>query len=210
MKRQGRHGRTEGMKKKPLLILILLVMFVLTLQGMVWGQDNRSKWVKPGENKPIQIVSDRLDAYQEKDLVQFSGNVIATQGERVIKSDVLMVFFKKKGENKKPESKKAESKEAGTDGAAKANDIDRIEAKGNVRISEKDRIVTGEQAVLYNDEQKIIVTGNPVMKEGNNVITGDRVVVLLDENRGMVEGAAGKRVTATIYPEESKGKKKKE
>jgi lipopolysaccharide export system protein LptA len=48
------------------------------------------------------------------------------------------------------------------------------------------------------------------MKEGNNVITGDRVVVLLDENRGMVEGAAGKRVTATIYPEESKGKKKKE
>jgi lipopolysaccharide export system protein LptA len=193
------------MKKKAVLTLILLMMFVLTLQGRVWGQDNRSNWVKPGDNKPIQIVSDRLDAYQEKDLVQFSGNVIATQGERVIKCDVLMVFFKKKGESKKPESK-----EAGKDGAAKANDIDRIEAKGNVRISEKERIVTGEQAVLYNDEQKIIVTGNPVMKEGNNVITGDRVVVLLDENRGMVEGAAGKRVTATIYPEESKGKKKKE
>jgi lipopolysaccharide export system protein LptA len=48
------------------------------------------------------------------------------------------------------------------------------------------------------------------MQEGNNVITGDRVVVLLDENRGVVEGATGKRVTATIYPEESKGKKKKE
>ena len=198
------------MKNKPLLILILLVMFILTLQGMVWGQDNRSKWVKPGENKPIQIVSDRLDAYQEKNLVQFSGNVIATQGERVIKSDILMLFFKKKTDNKNAESKKTEKREAEKDGAAKANDIDRIEAKGNVKISEKDRIVTGEQAVLYNDEQKIVVTGNPVMKEGNNVITGDRVVVLLDENRGVVEGATGKRVTATIYPEESKGKKKKE
>jgi lipopolysaccharide export system protein LptA len=198
------------MKKKAVLTLSLLVMFVLTLQGRVWGQDNRSKWVKPGENKPIQIVSDRLDAYQEKDLVQFSGNVIATQGERVIKSDVLMLFFKKKTDNKNAEGKKTEKREADKDGAAKANDIDRIEAKGNVKISEKDRIVTGEQAVFYNDEQKIVVTGNPVMQEGNNVISGDRVVVLLDENRGMVEGTAGKRVTATIYPEESKGKKKKE
>jgi len=198
------------MKSKSVLTALLLLIFFMMAQGILWGQDKRSKLLKAADNKPIDIVSDRLDAYQEKDLVQFSGNVIATQGERVIKSDVLMVFFKKKAENKKPESKKAETKEADTGGASKANDIDRIEAKGNVKITEKDRIVTGEQAIFYNDEQKIIVTGNPVMKEGNNVITGDRVVVLLDENRGVVEGAAGKRVTATIYPEESKGKKKKE
>jgi len=198
------------MKSKSVLTALLLLIFFLMAQGILWGQDKRSKLLKAADNKPIDIVSDRLDAYQDKDLVQFSGNVIATQGERVIKSDVLMVFFKKKAENKKPESKKAETKEADTGGASKANDIDRIEAKGNVKITEKDRIVTGEQAIFYNDEQKIIVTGNPVMKEGNNVITGDRVVVLLDENRGVVEGAAGKRVTATIYPEESKGKKKKE
>jgi lipopolysaccharide export system protein LptA len=198
------------MKSKSVLTALLLLIFFMMAQGILWGQDKRSKLLKAADNKPIDIVSDRLDAYQDKDLVQFSGNVIATQGERVIKSDVLMVFFKKKAENKKPESKKAETKEADTGGASKANDIDRIEAKGNVKITEKDRIVTGEQAIFYNDEQKIIVTGNPVMKEGNNVITGDRVVVLLDENRGVVEGAAGKRVTATIYPEESKGKKKKE
>ena len=189
--------------------LLLLIFFLMT-QGALWGQDKRSQLLKAGENKPIDIVSDRLDAYQEKDLVQFSGNVVATQGERVIKSDYLMVFFKKKAENKSTESKKADKKETGTDSAAKANDIDRIEAKGNVRITDKNRIVTGELAVLYNEEQKIVVTGNPVMREGSNVITGDRVIVYLDENRGVVEGAAGKRVTATIYPEESKGKKTKE
>jgi lipopolysaccharide export system protein LptA len=200
----------EGMKKKTVLAAVLLLIFFLMAQGILWGQDKRSKWLKPGENKPIDIVSDRLDAYQEKELVQFSGNVIATQGERVIKSDTLLVYFKKKAEGKNIENKKAQNKEEDTAGAAKASDIDRIEAKGNVNISEKDRIVTGELAVLYNEEQKIVVTGNPVMREGNNVITGDRVIVYLDENRGVVEGATGKRVTATIYPEESKGKKKKE
>jgi len=200
--------KIKGMMRKPVLTLMLLVMFILMLQGILWGQDNRSKWLKAGDSKPIQIVSDRLDAYKEKDLVQFSGNVIATQGERVIKSDVLMLYFKKKVETQKPDSEKAAHKD--TNGSSKANDIDRIEAKGNVKITEKDRIVTGEQAVFYNDEQKIIVTGNPVMQEGSNVITGDRIVVLLDENRGVVEGTSGKRVTATIYPEEAKGKKKKE
>lgn len=192
------------MKRRLILTPILLALAILTAQGLLWGQDNREKWLKAGDSKPIQIVSDRLDAYQEKDLVQFSGNVVATQGERVIKSDTLMLFFKKKAENR------AEKKGTAADGAAKAGDIDRIEAKGSVTISEKDRVVTGEQATLFNDEQKIVVTGNPVMREGSNVITGDRIVVLLDENRGIVEGAAGKRVTATIYPEESKGKKKKE
>ena len=83
-------------------------------------------------------------------------------------------------------------------------------AKGNVRITQNERIVTGEQALFLSDEQRIVVTGNPVMREGNNVIAGERVVVLLNENRGVVEGTTGKRVTATIYPDESKGKKKKE
>jgi lipopolysaccharide export system protein LptA len=188
------------MKKRIAPVLILLTLTILMTRGLVWGQDSRSQWMKEGERKPVQVVSDRLDAYQEKDLVEFSGNVVATQGERVIKSDALLLFFKKK----------AESGESAAGRPAKAGDIDRIEAKGNVRISEKDRIVTGDLAVLYEDEQKIVVTGNPVMKEGNNVITGDRVVVLLNENRGIVEGSKGKRVTAIVYPEESKEKKKKD
>ena len=188
------------MQKRFIPILILAAMVLLAAQGPLWGQDNRSKLLKGAESKPIEIVSDRLDAYKEKNLVQFSGNVVATQGERVIQSDTLQVYFKKK----------AEGQGAAAGDAAKAGDIDRIVAKGNVRITEKERIVTGEQAVFHSDEQRIVVTGNPVMREGNNVISGDRVVVLLDENRGVVEGTTGKRVTATIYPDESKGKKKKE
>ena len=52
------------------------------------------------------------------------------------------------------------------------------------------------------------MTGNAVMREGANIIRGDKVVVFLDENRGVVEGTASKRVTATIYPEEQKDKKR--
>ncbi len=182
------------------VIIVIFVMGAFAAPETLQGQDKKPQWLKEGGNRPIEIVSDRLDAYREKDLVEFSGNVVATQGDRVIKSDSLMLYFKKKTESKGPAS----------GDAANAGDIDRIVSKGNVRITEKDRIVTGDQAVFYSDEQRIVVTGNPVMREGSNVITGDRIVVLLNENRGVVEGSSGKRVTATIYPDESKGKNKKE
>lgn len=191
----------DNVKRSVLPILVILVLSVVSIPQPLQGQDKRSQWLKEGGSKPIEIVSDRLDAYREKDLVEFSGNVVVTQGDRDIRSDSLMLHFKKK----------AGAQGAATGTAANgAGDIDRIVSKGNVRITERDRIVTGDQAVFYADEQRIVVTGNPVMREGSNVVTGERVVVLLDENRGVVEGSSGKRVTATIYPDESKGKKKKD
>ncbi len=148
---------------------------------------------------PIEIVSDRLDAYNEEKLVVFSGNVVATQKDKVIRANQLFVYYKKKKDDKA-------AKNPATD--TEAGDLDKIEAKGNVRITQGKRIVTGEDGVFYNDEQKIVMTGNPVMTEGNNVIRGDKIIVLLDEDRGVVESSKEKRVTAIIYPEEAKKTKK--
>jgi lipopolysaccharide export system protein LptA len=154
---------------------------------------------------PIQIVSDRLEAFNEQKMAVFSGNVVATEGDRIIKSDQLFLYYKKD--------------EAKTKRAVKANaetgDLDRIEAKGNVRITQGTRIITGEKAVYLNDDQKIIVTGNPAMKDGNNTIKGDKVIFLLQENRGVVESMGGGRVSAVFYPEDKdkkdqEDKKKKE
>jgi lipopolysaccharide export system protein LptA len=154
---------------------------------------------KVERDQPIQIVSDRLDAYNEKRMVVFSGNAVATQGERTIRADVLTLYYK---EGKKPAApSNAESEGPG--------ELERVEAKGHVTISEGDRIVTGEEGIYEQDTQKITMTGNAILREGANIIRGDKVVVFLNENRGMVEGTGNKRVSATIYPEEQKDKKKR-
>jgi lipopolysaccharide export system protein LptA len=79
-----------------------------------------------------------------------------------------------------------------------------MEAKGRVTITEGDRVVTGDDAVFEQDAQKITMTGSAVLREGDNIIQGDRIVVFLNENRGVVESAESRRVTATIYPGETK------
>jgi len=148
-------------------------------------------------DKPIQIVSNRFDIYPDKRVAVFSGNVVVTQEDTVINSDEFFLHYKKEGIKTKQNDKNVNT------GIA-TGDIEKIEAKGNVIIKQKEKVVTGDNAFFYNGEQKIVVTGNPIMKEGNNIIKGDRVIFFLKENRGVVESSSTKRVTATIYPEEKK------
>ncbi|MGZ3606822.1 MAG: lipopolysaccharide transport periplasmic protein LptA [Syntrophales bacterium] len=157
------------------------------------------KKIKLDKDQPIQIVSDRLDAYNEKKLVVFSGNAVATQGDKIIKADRLFLYYRK--DPRVPE--KSGAQDIGSTG-----DLEKIEAKGHVTITQGERVVTGNDAVYYQDTQQIVMLGNAVMREGRNVINGDRIVVFLDEDRGVVESVDKGRVKATIYPEDNKEKKK--
>jgi lipopolysaccharide export system protein LptA len=158
------------------------------------------KKMKMDKSQPIDIQSDRLDAYQEKREVIFSGNAVATQGDRKIKADRLLIYYK---------DRPGATEKKDIQGMGAVGDLERLEAQGHVTITEPNRIVTGDHAVFYYDLQKIVMTGNAVMSEGKNIIRGGKIIVLLDEDRGIVEGSESKRVTATIYPDEKKEGKKK-
>jgi len=153
------------------------------------------KKIKMDKNQPIQIQSDRLDAYQEKNLVIFSGHAVATQGDKTIKADRLLIYYK----NHPATPEKKNKMDMGT-----AGDLEKLEAQGQVVMTQTNRVVTGDHAVFYQDSQKIVMTGNAVMREGKNMVKGERIVVFLDEDRGVIEGSERKRVTATIYPNEKK------
>jgi lipopolysaccharide export system protein LptA len=180
-------------------IIISLILTFVTFSYLGAKEIDTKKKPKINRDQPIQIVSDRLDAYNEKKLVVFSGNAVATQGDKVIKSDRLLFYYKK--DSRTPEK-------AGSQNIGSTGDLEKIEAKGHVTITQGQRVVTGEDAIFYQDSQHIIVTGSAVMSEGKNVIRGDRIVVYLNEDRGVVEGLEKNRVNATIYPEDRKDKKK--
>jgi len=87
----------------------------------------------------------------------FSGHAIATQGDKIIKADRLILHYKNNPEKpQKPEIK----------GMGTAGDLDQVEAEGHVTITQTHRVVTGDHAIFYQDTQKIIMTGNAVMRDG--------------------------------------------
>jgi lipopolysaccharide export system protein LptA len=179
-----------------ILVCLGVLMVPLWRTYAISGESQQAPAIE--RDQPIHIVSDRLDAYSEKRMVVFSGNAVATQGARTIRSDRLTLYYK--------EDKKTAGRPDGE--AMGTGNVDRVEATGHVTITEGERIVTGEAAVFDQDARKITMTGSAVMREGASVIRGDRIVVFLDENRGVVESAENGRVTATIYPGDHQEKKR--
>ena len=185
------------------IYLFVVLVLALLVPVSLYAQDNNvvtEELVK--KNEPIEIVSDRLEAFNEKKLVMFTGNAMAKQGDRVLKADQLLLYYKKEP---------AKKDQIGTMEIEATGDLEKIEAKGNVSVTQGERIATGDEAVYYHDTGQIIFTGNALLREGKNSIKGCRVIVYLNEKRGKAEvcGPDDKeRVKAVIYSQEKKNETK--
>jgi len=185
-------------KKRYLLVLFWLLM----ANNILYAQDSSDKKNLIKKNEPIEITSDRMEAFNEKKMVVFSGNAKAIQGDITLKSDQLFLYYK----NEPGKKNKTVTKEIGTSG-----DLDKIEAKGNVIIIQKERMGTGDEASFNQESGQIVMTGNAILREGKNTITGCKVIVYTNEDRGSVlpcTPGQGERVKAVIYPQQNKEGKK--
>ena len=178
--------------------LFVLCIILLTPSGL-YAQDNIiANEEVITKNEPIEIVSDRMDAYKDKKLVRFVGNATAKQGNKLLKGDQFLLHYKKDA------GKEGKKRETSLDATGA---MDKIEAKGNVSTTQGERIVTSDEAVYYHDSGQVILTGNVVMREGSNIIKGCKATIYLNENRGKVEECEpGKkqRTHAILYPQETK------
>ena len=176
-------------KGLPLVILIALLLSFNTSPSM--GFDTPSvpqkgdKFQLKDNDQPIVINSDRLEGDNKKNVVKFTGNVVAKRGYLTIRSKSISVIYDKT--NKK---------------------VMEIVAEGDVRINQGNKKARGEKAVFMNSQDKIVLTGNPRVWEGDNIIKGEKIILFLAEDRGVVEGNKNTRVNATIHMEKGEGEKK--
>jgi lipopolysaccharide export system protein LptA len=133
-------------------------------------------------SKPVKITAESLEADNKKNTVTFKGNVTAKQGDMVIIADTMTVDYEKEG------------------------GINTVQASGNVKMSQADRVATGTRIVFYNPEQKIVMTGNPKIWQGDNLISCDKITVLLEQDKIFFEG----KVDSTIFPKSIQDAQKKD
>ena len=122
--------------------------------------------------KPVKITSKSMEADNKRNMVTFKGNVVVKQEDIVIFSDIMKVSYEPKG------------------------GINKVEASGNVKMSQENRVATGKKLVFFNPEQKIVMTGNPKIWQGDNLISCEKVTVLLEDDKIVFEG----KVDSIIYP----------
>ena len=144
------------------------------------------------KGEPVHIVSDSLEAYQQQQKVVFIGHVVAKQGELTIRGERMTVFYLKEGNPQSNEERLA-------------GKIERVVVDGNVHITQKKVVATGEHVVYFSEENKIVLTGKPRVEQGKDFIQGDKITLFLDSDKSVVEGGPSGPVEATIYSSTSGG-----
>jgi lipopolysaccharide export system protein LptA len=82
--------------------------------------------------------------------------------------------------------------QSATPGPGGSSSIKRLEARGNVVVTQKDQVVTGETAVFDTKANLITMLGGVVMTQCKNVLRGDRLFVDMTTGVSRVESDSGK------------------
>ncbi|WP_413776419.1 LptA/OstA family protein [Rhodopseudomonas sp. P2A-2r] len=166
-------------------------------QSAVQGVPNAMQGFSQNRDQPIQIEAASLEMRDKKKEATFSGDVKVVQGDTTMKSKTLVVFYD--GGNTAPaagaaaptKSAKAPIK-AAAPGPGGSSSIRRLEARGNVVVTQKDQVVTGETAVFDTRSNLITMSGGVVLTQAKNVLKGDRLMVDMTTGVSRVESDSGR------------------
>lgn len=198
------------MSRKPILAMVLMLSLCVPSAVLAFTAPMKS-------DQPIHVVSDRLEVDNKAQVANFIGAVKATQGDVIINSDSLEVYYDREDAQPAtpvaklataapalmpPAGEGAASGEQGLmDGGGK---VRKVVAIGHVKIVQQDRVGVGQKVTYWAGGRKILLEGQATVWKGKNQVSGEQITVFLDENRSFVHGTPGKRVAVTIMPEGSK------
>ena len=170
-------------------------------QSAVQGVPNAMQGFSQNRDQPIQIEAATLEMRDKKKEATFSGNVKVVQGDTTMTSKVLVVFYDSAtapaaapAGNTKAAAKTAPIQSA-TPGPGGSSQIRRLEAKGNVVVTQKDQVVTGESAVFDTKTNLVTMVGGAggvILTQGKNVLRGDRLLVDMTTGVSRVESDSGR------------------
>ncbi|UFW49630.1 MULTISPECIES: LptA/OstA family protein [Bradyrhizobium] len=177
-------------------------------QSTIQGQPNALQGFSQNRDQPIQIEAASLEMRDKKKEATFSGNVKVIQGDTTMTSKTLVVFYESGGGDKpatpQPAAKGAKGApmQSATPGPGGSSSIKRLEARGNVVVTQKDQVVTGETAVFDTKTNLITMfgggAGQVVMTQCKNVMRGDRLTVDMTTGVSRVESDSGRGVQVLL------------
>ncbi|MBY0500818.1 MAG: hypothetical protein K2P93_02305 [Alphaproteobacteria bacterium] len=155
--------------------------------------------------KEVLTARDSIEYWHTKNQGIARGNAVAQfpEKEELVQADTLVAYFLPSSE--KPEEGK------------KKQEIDRVEAEGNMLASGPKGIVTGERGVYFGKTNMVEVFNNVKVTQGGNVIEGGYARANLETNVAemythpphITPSGAPKRISGIIIPKDAKKLKEK-
>jgi lipopolysaccharide export system protein LptA len=208
--RSTRTGRIANWMCGLALSLALLSASDARSQSSVQGVPNAMQGFSQNRDQPIQIEAATLEMRDKKKEATFSGNVKVVQGDTTMTSKTLVVFYESSNapaagapaagtpaaapsaNAKAAAPAKGAPMQAATPGPGGASSIKKLVASGNVVVTQKDQVVTGDSAVFDTKTNLVTMLGGVVLTQGKNVLRGDRLLVDMTTGVSRVESDSGR------------------
>ncbi len=179
-------ARTSDLRGAALALVVMLTGAVIAGGAGAQGVGEAFKGFSAESEDPIQIEADRLEVRDKEKVAVYAGNVRVRQGETVLKTTQLRVFYT-----------------GDAAGATPGSSVSRIEASNRVVVQSGSQMASGDQAVFEMAANRITLTGNVVLTEGDNIVRGQKLVVDLQSRKARMEGD---RVQTILTPGRVKNK----
>jgi lipopolysaccharide export system protein LptA len=149
---------------------------------------------------PVNIKAISLEVRDRNKMATFTGNVHLVQGDTTMRCKTLVIYYDGDTIDGGAPVKSAA-------GPAAGQQIRRMEAKGDVVVTQKDQTATGDNAVYDMKENTVRLFapagGLVAVSQGPNTVKGPRLVVHLDTGLSQFEG--GVEVNAMPKSSPAKG-----
>ena len=129
---------------------IILILFFISLNSLA------------NDVIPVDIIADEMQWNDDQKIAYAIGNAIATQGEKQISANKLIVHL---------------------DQEEDTNEIILIEAEGNVIFTNKKEVATGKIAKYDFIKNNIIIENTVTLKRDDNIMKGE--LLIMDLNTGV-------------------------
>ena len=129
---------------------IILILFFISLNSLA------------NDVIPVDIIADEMQWNDDQKIAYAIGNAIATQGEKKISANKLIVHL---------------------DQEEDTNEIILIEAEGNVIFTNKKEVATGKISKYDFIKNNIIIEDTVTLKRDDNIMKGELLV--MDLNTGL-------------------------
>jgi lipopolysaccharide export system protein LptA len=130
---------------------------------------------------PVTVEANEMELVEGGKQAIFRGAVDAVRVDGHIKADKMIVDYN-------------EVKQA--DGSSKS-EVSGLDCTGNVTITTKSQVITGEWAKMNVTANTLVVGGNVKVVQGKTVLTGQKLDVDLDTDRTVMTGG---RVKGSFVP----------
>jgi lipopolysaccharide export system protein LptA len=191
--------RTSVQATFAVVSLTALAMFAASsaLAQTPGGPPNALQGFSQNRDKPVKIDAASLEVRDKDKIATFLGNVQVVQGDTTLKCKTLVVFY--------DQGDSGNTLTAANPGPGGQQRIKRLEARGNVIVTQKDQTATGENGIYDMASNSVTLIGNVIVTQGQNVVKGDRLVVDLTSGVSHVEcGKSSQcRVQALFLPSSS-------